>query len=186
MSQLIKLTVRPEQTIRFPNECAHCGRAAAERMPSQLKIGGTTQSVEVPVCAECAKTLRRRSAAEERHRSQAGLTAAMAFVVIVALATFLPLDWWLKLALGVAIGAAAALLVLRSFGKGAAAKMLPEKQAILSSVRLTDFTWRDMTLEVARDDYAERLRRLNADLVIETAPAFSATPAAAASAEEQG
>lgn len=181
MSQTITLDARHDQTIRFPGECACCGHAAAARMQARKRIGGTTQSIDVPICDDCAKTLRRRSAAEERHRSQAGLTAAMTFVVIVLLATFLPLDWLWKLLLGAVIGAAAAGLVLRSFSKGAEAKMLPEKLAVLSSVRLIDFTWRDLTLEVARDEYADRLRELNSDLVAE--PQQGTPPAGDAQAE---
>jgi len=168
MSQQVRLNARPGQTVRFPNECASCGREASERMPAEKRAGQTTRRVDVPICADCGRILARRSGEEERRLRLGRVLAGAAGLLAGGLVTLIaPGGWPLRLVLGVVVAAVAGLLVWRWAEARAERAALPEKQAVRESARLVDFSWRGLTLEFARDGFAERVRELNADLLPE-------------------
>lgn len=171
MTQEVRLTTRPGQRVKFPNECAACGRPATGRLEIARRSGQTTRAVDVPVCAECARLAGSRSAEEERRLRLGQLAAGLAAFAAAALGAALPDNWALRLALGFTLALGAGALVWRAAKRWAARAMLPEKTAVLSSARLVDFTWRGMTLAFARDDFAARVRELNDDpAAVEVAP----------------
>ena len=59
------------------------------------------------------------------------------------------------------VGGAAAALVWWAFARRAAAEQLPETRAVRASARIVDFTWRDMTLELADEALAAAVVELN-------------------------
>ena len=162
MSQQITLRVRPGEMVRFPNRCAACGQPATEHLPLQMKRGPVTRRLDAPLCADCARQLVRRSGREEQLRRTgwaAAVVAGLALLAVVALLLGGP--WWWRGLLGGMVGGAAAALVWWAFARRAAAEQLPETRAVRASARIVDFTWRDMTLELADDALAAAVVELN-------------------------
>lgn len=168
MSQQVRVNARPGQSVRFPNECVSCGREASERMPVEKRTGQTTRRVDVPICADCGRILAGRSGEEERRLRQGqALAGAAAFIAGALVASISPGGWPMRLVLGFVMAVVAGMLVWRWAQKRAEKAVLPEKRAVRESARLVDISWRGLTLEFARDDYAARVRELNADLLPE-------------------
>lgn len=162
MSQQITLRVRPGEMVRFPNRCAACGQPATERLPLQMKRGPVTRRLDAPLCADCARRLSRRSGREEqlwRAGWAAAVVAGLTLLTVVALLLGGP--WWWRGLLGVVAGGAAAALVGWAFARRAAAEQLPETRAVRAAARIVDFTWRDMTLELADEALAAEVAELN-------------------------
>lgn len=171
MTQEVRLNIRPGQNVKFPNECAACGRPATERLVITRRNGQTTRAVDVPLCAECSRLATSRSGEEERRLRLGQFAAGLAAFAAAALGAALPNNWALRLALGFALGLLAGAMVWSAAKRRAGRAVLPEKKAVLSSVKLVDFTWRGMTLAFTRDDFAARVRELNDDPVaVEVAP----------------
>ncbi len=89
----------------------------------------------------------------------AAVVAGLALLAIVALLLGGP--WWWRGLLGGVVGGAAAALVWWAFARRAAAEQLPETSAVRASARIVDFTWRDMTLELADEALAAAVVELN-------------------------
>jgi len=171
MSQQITLRVRPGEMVRFPNRCAACGRPATERLPLQTKRGPVTRRLDAPLCADCARQLTRRSGREEQLRRTgrvAAVAVGLALPAVVALLLGGP--WWLRGLLGLLAGGAGVALVWWVFDRRAAAEQLPETRTVRESARIVDFTWRDMTLELADATLATAVVELN------NVPKINATP----------
>lgn len=166
MSQQITLRVRPGEMVRFPNRCAACGQPATERLPLQMKRGPVTRRLDAPLCADCARQLTRRSGREEQLlRTGWAAVVAAGLVLLAVIALLLGGPWWLRGLLGSLAGVAGAALVRWAFIRRAAAEQLPETRTVRESARIVDFTWRDMTLELADETLAADVIELN-----ETAP----------------
>lgn len=171
------LRVRPGQTVRFPAVCVACGQPAGERLTLQKRRGQLTRRVDVPLCAECARRLARRSGQEERLLRLSWLAAvATALLWVIVALVALPFDgWWPRLLMGLIVGLAAGVLVRRALARRAMAAELPERRAVREAARIHDFTWRDMTLAFADGEMAERVRAMN--------PAFTQNPTPDAATE---
>jgi hypothetical protein len=162
MGQQITLRVRPGEMVRFPNRCAACGQPATERLPLQMRRGPVTRRLDAPLCADCARQLTRRSGREEQLRRTGQVAAVVTALGLLALvALLLGGPWWLRGLLGAAAGGAAAALVWWFFTRRAAAEQLPETHAVRAAARIVDFTWRDMTLELADETLAAAIVELN-------------------------
>lgn len=171
MSQQITLRVRPGEMVRFPNRCAACGQPATERLPLQMKRGPVTRRLDAPLCADCARQLARRSGREEQLRRSGRLAAVAAGLALLAVvALLLGGPWWLRGLLGLLAGGVGAVLVWWAFDRRAAAEQLPETRAVRESARIIDFTWRDMTLQLADETLAAAVVELN------NVPKINATP----------
>ncbi len=170
MSRQIKIKVRPNETMRFPGQCVHCSRPAAESMELVRRNGRTIRKVNVPLCDQCAGQLRRESGEEERMRKLGRLVIVVAAVLVaVILLLVLPgaIPFWLRMIL-VLIGTAAAIVAVRWLFRGITARAaLPEKKAIRESARLTSFSWRSATFVFSSESFAERFVDLNEPLLME-------------------
>ena len=171
MSQQITLRVRPGEMVRFPNRCAACGQPATERLPLQMKRGPVTRRLDAPLCADCARQLARRSGRQEQLRRTGQVATVVAGLALLALVALL-LDgpWWLRGLAGLLAGGAAAALVWWAFARRAAAEQLPETRAVRESARIVDFTWRDMTLELADEALAAEIVELNSAAPLDSKP----------------
>ena len=168
MSQQITLRVRPGEMVRFPNRCAACGQPATERLPLQMKRGPVTRRLDAPLCADCARQLARRSGREEQLRRTGWVAAVVAGVALPAVvALLLSGPWWWRGLLGAVIGSGGAALVWWAFARRAAAEQLPETRAVRAAARIVDFTWRDMTLELANEALAAAVTELNSTATID-------------------
>lgn len=163
MEERITLRVRPGETVRFPALCVACGRPARERLSLHKRRGQVTRRVDVPLCADCARQLSRRSGQEERWLRlswpAAGMTAAaLALLVLWGLPDG---SWWLRLPIAVGLGLAGGTFIRWALARRAAAAELPERRAVRQAAQIVDFTWRDMTLAFTRAEMAGRVRELN-------------------------
>lgn len=181
MSEQVIIKVRPGESVHFPGLCVNCGRPGRDRLRLTKRRGQVTRWVDAPLCAECARTLSRRSGREEQLLRLSWPAAVVAGLLLAFLAfVILPGGWPLRLVAGAAVGLAAGTIVRRLLTRRAAAEELPEKRVVRESARIVDFTWRDMTLAFVNDDIAGELRTLNdANEPDETGePAASDEPAA--------
>ncbi len=183
MERQLTLRVRPGETVHFLAVCVACGQPAGERLTLQKRRGQLTRRVDVPLCAECARRLARRSGQEERLLRLSWPTAVATTLLsaILALAV-LPVDsGWLRLLVGLLFGLAGGAFVRWALVRLASAAELPERRAVREAARIEDFTWRDMTLVFADGEMAERVRVMNPALVENPTPnAATETPATAA------
>jgi hypothetical protein len=167
MNQQVVLRVRPGETVRFPTLCVACGQPARERLPLQYRRGQVTRRLDAPLCADCARQLARRSGQEER-LLRLSWPAAIVVAVLAAAIAFIafPLGiTWLRLVLAAGVGLGAGAFVRWAFIRRAARTELPEKRAVSEAAQIADFTWRDITLSIARADIADRVRALNVDVL---------------------
>jgi hypothetical protein len=168
---IIKIKVRPKQTILFPGVCVHCAQPAAEKMPLRKRLGRITRTVDAPLCRDCCRELNRQSGDEERLGKIGRLAAGMVFVTAVAPTLLLiPAEIALLLRLLVALAAGMMLgqLALLLFQRAQQKAALPEKQAIRRSARIVTFSWRATTFEFANPTFAERFEAMNESLLMET------------------
>jgi hypothetical protein len=168
MGQQVKVKVKVGQVVRFPGVCVHCANPAGERMALRKRIGRLTRLVDVPVCVDCAQTLRKRSGEEERLQrigyGAVGLAFLLAAVIVYALLP--PLVLFLRVGAAVILAVLAASAV-RVYFQGAALKAArPEKRMILESARLANFSWRATTFEFSNEAFVERFVDLNEQLVM--------------------
>jgi hypothetical protein len=162
MSEQITLRVRPGETVRFPNRCVACGRPATERLPLRARRGQLTRALDAPLCAECARQAARRSGREEQLLRTGRLAAAAVALALPALVVLLAGGaWWWRAALGLIAGISGAAVVWWAFRRRAEAAQLPETRAVREAARIVDFTWRDMTLDLADESLAAAVVELN-------------------------
>ena len=169
MTRQITLRVRPGETVRFPPLCVACGQPADERLTLQKRRGQITRRVDVPLCAECARRLARRSGEEER-LMRLSLPAAVGVALLLAVLGLLvlPFDlWWLRLLVGLVAGLAGGAIIREALMRRATAAELPERRAVREAARIVDFTWRDMTLAFADEEIAAQVMALNPDSLLE-------------------
>lgn len=178
MEERMTLRVRPGETVRFPAQCVACGQPAQERLSLKKRRGQVTRRVDVPLCADCARQLARRSGQEER-LLRLSWPAAAATAMVLALLVVLALpdgSWWLRLPIAVGLGLAGGAFIRWALARRAAAAELPERRAVRQAAQIVDFTWRDMTLAFTSDEMAGRVRELNQELVVDE-PAVDFAPA---------
>lgn len=165
MGQQITLRVCPGQFVNFPNRCVACGQAATSQTTLQNRRGQITRSLDVPLCAECAHQLTRRSGQEER-RIRAGIGAAI-FTAVAAMAfLFIAIDfwpWWLRFLVAVLVALSIAYAVYRLAVQVAQGVELPEKRVVRSAVIFKDFSWRDLILEIEDPVLAAEIKAANGE-----------------------
>lgn len=178
MDQPITLRVRPGETVRFPALCVACGQPARERLTLQKRRGQITRRVDAPLCAECARQLARRSGQEERFLRLSWPAAAIATLLLAVLIIVgLPLDpWWPRLLTGAIVGLIGGALVRWAMARRAAAAELPEKRAVSQAAQIVDFSWRDMTLALTNAGIADRVREMNAAVLVKETNAANELP----------
>lgn len=165
-----KLAVQPEQTVRFPGICPHCGQPAPGTMPVQKRIGRVTRHIDVPVCLACAQTLRRRSAQEERYQQMGKVAAAVTAVLALALTVLATSGTFVLLVsvlLGLLVAGVLATAVWLLFQRLSQQAILPAKQAILDAARITDFSWRSTTFDFGNETFRQRFQDLNEALLMD-------------------
>ena len=170
MSQSVRVKIRPENSLKFPRICVHCGQPAVERMRISKRKRSVTRLIEVPVCNDCYQEINRRSWAEERWQRIGLLVTGTVAVAVLALSFFLlpsELPVWLRLLAGIILAGLVAL-GLRGIIKQRSAEMArPEKKAILEAVRMVNFSWRATTFQFRRADFSEEFTKLNEQQLME-------------------
>ena len=135
MSQSVRVKIRPENSLKFPAICVHCGQPAGERMRISKRKRSITRLIEVPVCTNCYQEINRRSWAEERWQRIGLLVTGATGTAVLALSFFLlpsELPVWLRLLASIILAGLVAL-GLRGIIKQRSAEMArPEKKAILT------------------------------------------------------
>jgi hypothetical protein len=170
MTEPVKVKVRPGHSLRFPAMCVHCSRPATERMCLRHSSDGATRLIDVPLCGECHRELRRQSHLEERLQKVGRISSgAAALVAITVLLMVLPgwLPFLLRLSLALLGGALAAAAVQTFFRRGREAAARPEKRAILRSAAMVAFSWRTATFVFENDGFASRFAELNRTQLME-------------------
>ncbi|MCB8982811.1 MAG: hypothetical protein H6659_03210 [Ardenticatenaceae bacterium] len=169
-NQTIKIKARPDETIRFPGLCVHCGQPGAAPLRLKKRHGRVTRLIDVPLCAECAQQLARKSGEEERLEKIGWAVAGATAVILLALGLLLTpsgLAFWLRLLLGLVLGLGVGTAVLVYFRRRALQNALPAKQAILQSAQIETFSWRAVTFSFTNETFYERFRALNQPLLME-------------------
>ncbi|MGW8318708.1 MAG: hypothetical protein ACWGPS_05635 [Candidatus Promineifilaceae bacterium] len=171
MSRVVKVKIRPGQSLRFPAVCVSCAQPASERMKLRKQSGRTVRFMDVPVCVQCAQELTRQSMEEERwQRISLVAAGAIAFLSLALLLVIKPdglaLLVWLLFSLPTALLLAAGVYGLLDRKRRAAAR--PEKKAILRAAQIMDFSWRATVFDFNNDTFAERFVVLNESVLIET------------------
>lgn len=167
---IIKIKVRPKQTILFPGICVNCGQPAAERMALRKRLGRITRTVDVPLCSDCRRELNRQSGDEERFSKIGRLAAGGVFVVAAVLTLLLTpagIALLLRLLVALAAGMMLGQLTLLLFRRAQQKAALPEKQAIRRSARIVTFSWRATTFEFVNPTFAERFETMNESLLMD-------------------
>ena len=167
MEKQLTLRVRPGEVVRFPAACVACGQPAGEHLTLQKRRGQLTRRLDAPLCVDCARKLARRAGQEERLLRLSWPAAAGVTLLLTVLGLLvLPFDaGWLRLLVGLALGAAGGAFIRWALVRRAEAAELPEKRAVREAARIVDFSWRDMTLAFATGDLAESFRALNGNYV---------------------
>lgn len=161
---VVTVNVRPNQFIRFPNLCVHCGHNAAQRMTIRRQQGQIIRTVDVPVCEACARLQHRRSAQEAQRLRLGWLVGSGMGLLLLAMGLLLtPADWsfGLRLLLGVLIGGVVGTAVWLLFRVLSRRAMLPDKRALLNAAQITRFTPDQTTFSFAYRPFAERVQSLN-------------------------
>jgi hypothetical protein len=168
MTQQVKVKVKVGQVVRFPGVCVHCANPAGEGMTLRKRIGRLTRLVDVPVCVDCAQTLRRRSGEEERRQRIGYAATGLAFLLAAAVVYALlpPLAVLLRGGAAVILGVLVASAVQAQLRGLALKAARPEKRMILESARLANFSWRATTFEFSNEAFVERFVDLNEQLVM--------------------
>lgn len=169
-NQTIKIQARPEETIRFPGLCVHCARPGATPLRLKKRHGRITRQVDVPLCADCAEELTRKSGQEERLEKMGWAAAGGTAVILLILGLLLTpagLAFWLRLLLGLIVGLGVGTAVLLYFRRRALQHALPTKLAILQSAQIQTFSWRAVTFTFTNETFSERFRALNQPLLME-------------------
>lgn len=162
----ITLPVRPAETVRFPPLCVSCGKPAGENLTIRRRQGQTVYRLDVPLCAECAHWLQRRSAREEsllRMGWLAAVAGAVGAFILIWLLTG-SLGMWGRLGAALIAAVVAAGLAYWSFRRAAQAAELPEKRAVRGAAQISRFSWRDVTLMLANAALADQVVQLNSPL----------------------
>jgi len=171
MSRQIKIKVRPNETLRFPDLCVNCSSPAVDRLAISQRSGRTVRQVDVPLCDQCASQLRRESGEEERMRKLSWLVAAISAVFVALIALLLlpaSIAFWLRLLFSL-IGAVIVVVIVRRLFQGIIYRAaLPEKSAVRESAKLESFSWRTATFVFTNESFVDRFIDLNEPLLIET------------------
>lgn len=170
MSRAVRVNVRPGEPLRFPAQCVHCGTAAEPALRLRRRTGRVTREVDVPLCAECQKEVQRLSFDEERLRKQGWLAAGLSFLLLfTGLLFVLPagLSFVYRLLFALGVAGLAAIAVVSFFRQRSQRYARPEKQAILAAAKLSDFSWRAMTLVFADETFARHFAELNEPIQME-------------------
>ncbi len=164
LSQHVQLAVRPGEAVNLPGVCMACGETAVTWMPITKRQRQVTRTLDVPVCAECARQSGRRSGREEQLHRLRWLATGLAAVGLFALAWLLTggitIVLW-RLAAGLAVAATGVALLWWAFGRAIRAAELPEKRAVTDAVRIAGFSERTMTLVFSRAEFATAVAELN-------------------------
>ena len=170
MSPQIKIKVRPNEVIRFPNTCINCSRPASDSMKLSRRDGRVARQVDVPLCDQCAGQLQRESREEERLRKLSSLIITTAGILAAILLLFLlpsGMGFGLRLILAL-IGAVLIALFIRVLLQGLIQRAaLPEKKAIWGSAHMESFSWRTTTFVFSNESFVECFNELNKSLLVE-------------------
>jgi hypothetical protein len=167
MSRQLIIKIGPNETMRFPNLCTNCANPATKSRQLSQREGHLRRQVEVPLCAQCARQLAKKSAAEERLRKQSWLFAVVVAVVVFLAALFIFPGFWLRLLLAILLALLAGAIVMRLFRPAIARAALPQKKAVLESAQLESFNWRSATFKFDNETFIERFIELNEPLILE-------------------
>lgn len=140
-------------------------------MSIHRRMGRVRRSIDVPLCAACARVLQRRSADEERLAKIGWLAAAVSGLFALAVGVLLTpagMAFGLRLLLGLMVGGLAATAVLVLFRRLSARAALPEKQAIRAAARIDTFSWRTTTFAFENPEVAARFRALNETMLFQS------------------
>lgn len=171
MSQRVKIKVRARQSVQFPGVCVHCARPASSWLGLRRRIGRVTRLIDVPLCAACQDQLRRQSGEEERLGKLGRLSAILALFLVLAAALLLTpaaMLVQLRLLIALLLSLSAAQVVVLLFRRSRREAALPEKKEIYRSANIVDFSWRATTFEFANETFAERFKRLNEPLLMDS------------------
>lgn len=166
----VKIKVRPKQTVHFPGICVHCSQPALHTQTIHKRVGRVTRLVDVPVCADCAAQLRRRSLEEERLNQLKYIVAGIAFLVTLfavyiatppAMATAVR---WLAALMG---GSLVTAVIFALFRRQIHQAYLPEKKEILNAARIENFSWRATTFTFENEEFTQRFAAINESLLME-------------------
>lgn len=170
MTRRVKIKVRPNETVRFPGICVHCGGPAVERLTVRKRQGLTRREIEVPLCETCTTAVERQSGDEERLTKAGRLLMGVAGVALLLLTLLvLPagIALWLRLILGVAVAVAAAVVVRKLVRPAIDKAATSEKQAVRQAARIERFSWRATTFSFTNEAFVERFEELNSNLLME-------------------
>lgn len=171
MTQRVKVKVRPNQPLRFPGICVHCAQPASEWLGLRRQIGRVARLIDVPLCADCARELRRQSGEEERRQKLGWLISGLVFILALALGllfTSAALGFWLRLLLALALALLLGTAVFSLFRRLSDHAALPAKKAIRTAVVMADFSWQVTTFTFTNETFANRFRQLNESLLLES------------------
>ena len=160
----VKVKVRPDQVVQFPNICVHCSRPGSEQLGLEKRIGRVTRLIDVPLCADCERELHRRSGEEERYLKLGWVATAVMFILTLGLMLlFTPSQLGLGLQLLVTFSVAGAVgaITLMIFRRAAAQRALLTKQEIQTAVSIDNFSWRATTFYFTNETFAERFEMIN-------------------------
>lgn len=166
----VKIKVRPKQIVRFPAICVHCSRPAGATMTVRKRLSRITRLVAVPVCAHCAAQLSRKSGEEERLQKIDWLVSGAVFFLLCALGWLLipdGLGGGLRLLIAAGVAFLLTAVVHTLFQNKIKDAYLPEKQAVLASARISDFSWRATTFLFENETFTERFTQINEPLLME-------------------
>lgn len=167
---LIKVKIRPQETLPFPGICVYCARPAAERMEVRRRIGRVTRMVETPLCLDCHRELHRLSALEARLQTIGRLAAGGALLLTLAVALLLipaAMSFGLRLLLALLAGLIMAEGVALWFRRLALNVATPEKKAIREAAAIPHFSWRATTFDFTNETFAARFQQLNQPFLME-------------------
>ena len=172
MSNTVKVKIRPGNSLEFPAICVHCSRPASDQMPLKKRRGRLTRLIDVPLCAQCAAELRRKSGEEERLGRLGRFVAILAGILAAVIGYLISPDGislLLRSVVALVLGSITGLLVLTYFQRRSLAAAHAEKLAILASARMTNFSWRATTFDFDNDDFAQRFATINESRLMEAA-----------------
>ena len=170
MSQSVRVKIRPENNLKIPGICVHCGQPAVERMRISKRKRSITRLIDMPVCNDCYQEINRFSWAEERWQRIGLLVTGVAVVLVLALSFFLlPSEFpvWLRLLAGAIFAGLFGFGLRGIFRQRTTEVARPEKKAILEAVKIDSFSWRATTFHFRREDFSEQFRKLNEQQLME-------------------